>query len=110
MRFYGSDTKSFIVNRLGRAISINTNIKKLDAGIHGFQVEVDGADIPERVRLISGGEVLDEGRYTSDMILRFQESRVGNGTCRLQVIGVYADGMEVASEPLVLKVFNSVNE
>ena len=110
VRFYGSDTKSFIVNRLGRAISINTNIKKLDAGIHGFQVEVDGADIPERVRLISGGEVLDEGRYTSNMILRFQESRVGNGMCRLQVIGVYADGMEVASEPLVLKVFNSVNE
>ena len=110
VRFYGSDTKSFIVNRLGRALSISANIIKLDAGVHVFQVEVDGADVPERVRLISGGEVLDEGRYTSNMMLQFQESRVGNGMCRLQVIGVYADGMEVASEPLVLKVFNSVNE
>ena len=110
VRFYGSDTKSFIVNRLGRALSISANIKKLDAGVHGFQVEVDGADVPERVRLISGAEVLDEGRYTSNMMLRFQESRVGNGVCRLQAVGVYADGMEVASEPLVLKVFNSVNE
>ena len=110
VRFYGSDTKSFIVNRLGRALSISANIKKLDEGVHGFKVEVDGADVPERVRLISGAEVLDEGRYTSNMMLRFQESRVGNGVCRLQVVGVYADGMEVASEPLVLKIFNSVNE
>ena len=75
-----------------------------------FQVEVDGADVPERVRLISGEEVLDEGRYTSNMMLRFQESRVGNGVCILQVVGVYADGMEVASKPLVLNVFNSLNE
>ncbi len=30
--------------------------------------------------------------------------------CRLQVVGVYADGMEVVSEPLVLRVFNSLNE
>ena len=52
VRFYGSDTKSFIVNRLGRALSISANIIKLDAGVHGFQVEVDGG-IFERVRLIS---------------------------------------------------------
>jgi hypothetical protein len=66
--------------------------------------------VPERVRLVSGAEVLDERRYDSKMVLRFEESRVGNGVCRLQVVGVYADGMEVASEPVVLTVFDSLNE
>ena len=110
VRFYGSDTKAFVVNRVGRALSISSDIKPLGAGVHGVQVMVDGADVPKRVRLISGAEVLDERRYDSELLLRFEESRVGDGVCRLQVVGVYADGMEVVSEPLVLTVFNSLNE
>ena len=110
VRFYGSDTKAFVVNRVGRALSISSDIKPLGAGVHGVQVMVDGADVPKRVRLISGAEVLDERRYDSELLLRFEESRGGNGVCRLQVVGVYADGMEVVSEPLVLRVFNSLNE
>jgi hypothetical protein len=66
--------------------------------------------VSQRFGLISGAEVLDEGRYDLELLLRFEESRVGHGVCRLQVVGVYADGMEVVSEPLVLRVFNSLNE
>jgi hypothetical protein len=110
VRFYGSDTKAFVVNRVGRSLSISSDVKQVGAGVHGFEVVVDGSDVPERVRLVSGAEVLDERRYDSKMVLRFEESRVGNGVCRLQVVGVYADGMEVASEPVVLTVFDSLNE
>ena len=51
-------------------------------------------------------EVLDEQIYSADLLLKFEESRVGNGICNLQVIGIYDDGMEVASQPLIIKVFD----
>ena len=58
------------------------------------------------MRLIAGSEVLDEQIYSADLLLKFDESRVGNGICNLQVIGIYDDGMEVASQPLIIKVFD----
>ncbi|MFL2876261.1 MAG: hypothetical protein ACJZ86_00195 [Pontiellaceae bacterium] len=66
--------------------------------------------VSQRFGLISGAEVLDEGRYDLELLLRFEESRGGEWSVSFAGGWVYADGMEVVSEPLVLRVFNSLNE
>ena len=106
VRFYGSDIKEFFVNRLGRSLQLSSEVIELSSQVYGFKIKVNGLENPEFVRLIAGSEVLDEQIYSADLLLKFDESRVGNGICNLQVIGIYDDGMEVASQPLIIKVFD----
>jgi hypothetical protein len=105
--FYGMAERSFTVDRLGRSVAFDEQIETLAEGVHGFRAVVGGDEVPVRVRLISGVEVLDEQPFEKKGLLTFREAVLGEGPCRLQVVGVFADGMEVASEPLALTVFDS---
>ncbi len=102
--FYGMAEKGITVNRLGRSIGFDGKIEPLGEGVHGFRAVVGGDELPERVRLLVGYEVLDEQPFDPEGLLRFRESAWGEGPCRLQLVGVFADGMEVASQPLQLTV------
>ena len=102
--FYGMAEKGITVNRLGRSIGFDGKIEPLGEGVHGFRAVMGGDELPERVRLLVGHEVLDEQPFDPEGLLRFRESAWGEGPCRLQLVGVFADGMEVASQPLQLTV------
>lgn len=105
--FYGMVERSFTVDRLGRSVAFDEKIETLEKGVHGFRAVVGGDEVPVRVRLVSGVEVLDEKPYKEGELLLFRESVLGEGPCRLQVVGLFADGMAVASKPLALTVFDA---
>ena len=98
--YSGFETKSIFINRLGRSISINPDIKKIAAHEYEIHVSLEGLEEPKKIRLISGEQILDERDYTPDTALVLDELKIGEGPNRVQAIAVYDDGMEVASVPL----------
>ena len=99
--FGATAIKEIMVNRTGRSIRIDTqSIAKTGKYTDGIKVLLGGMQVPETVRLVSGSLVLDEQPYSEDMVLTLDEQVVGEGPVRIQVVAIYADGMEVASAPL----------
>lgn len=100
--------KAITVNRMGRSIKIQPEVKKLGKYEHGITVKVGGQQMPEKIRLVSGALVLDEQVFDSDAELVLDEQLIGEGPQRIRAIGVYSDGMEVSSPPVTFGItFNT---
>lgn len=91
--------KPVTINRKGRSLSILPNITKLGKHEHGIRVKVQGMELPQKLRLVCGEQILDEKTYASDTELVFDEWMIGEGPNRIRAIAIYADGMEVSSPP-----------
>jgi hypothetical protein len=91
--------KGFTVNRIGRSISILPKISSLGLHEHGIPVKVLGTELPEKIQLFCGKQLLDEKPYADDMVLLLDELQIGEGPNRIYVVAVYNDGMEVSSKP-----------
>ncbi len=100
VEFNMSAIKPIIVNRSGRAVSINPAIKRLAKHEHGIKLEIEGPEMPQKIRLVSGEQMLDEKVYDPSAELVLDEKMLGEGPNRIRAIGIYEDGMEVSSPPL----------
>lgn len=100
IEFSMSVDKPITIDRSGRSLSILPNISRLAKHEHGLKVEIGGLEMPSKLRLISGELVLDEKVYDPDVELVLDELMVGEGPNRVQVVGIYSDGMEVISPPV----------
>ena len=78
---------------------IHFEIQKIGKHEHGIKAQVGGEELPEKLRLVSGEQVLDEKPYTEDAALVLNERSIGEGPNRIRIIAIYADGMEVSSAP-----------
>ncbi len=96
--------KAFTVDRMGRSISILPDTRKTGKYTHGIKVQVGGMEAPEKLRLVSGEQVLDEKSYAPDAELVLDELLIGEGPNRIRSIAIYADGMEVSSAPLNFEI------
>jgi hypothetical protein len=79
-------------------------IEKTGTYAHRIRVASGGLEAPQSVRLVCGLRVLDEKPYGDDVALTLDEQVIGEGPSRIQAVAVYADGMEVASEPLDITI------
>ncbi|MBN2162071.1 MAG: TIGR03790 family protein [Pontiellaceae bacterium] len=105
VEFGASATKGIMVDTMDRSIEIDpASIKKTGKYTHELGVRIGGIQTPRSVRLIKGGEILDEQDYSNELLLTLDEQLLGEGRSAVQVVGVYSDGMKVASEPLALTV------
>ncbi len=100
VEFEASGIKPFTVDRLGRSLAIDPNVEKIGTYEHSVRVKIDGTEMPKKLRLVSGARILDERDYHPDSALVLDELAIGEGPNRIQAVGVYADGMEVASPPV----------
>jgi hypothetical protein len=91
--------KAFVVNYMGRSVTFLPEIKKVGKHEHGIKVQVGGMEMPEKLKLVSGEQVLDEKPYTEDVELVLNELAIGEGPNRIRAIAIYADGMAVSSAP-----------
>lgn len=93
------------MNAKGRAVSIlSRQIGKTGEHTYTIKVQVDGMQVPRKLRLIRGEMVLDEKDYADDVALTLDERLIGEGPSRIQAVAVYADGMEVASPPINITI------
>ena len=97
--------RPFTVNRKNRSIAITLDeIEKIDTYKHEIPVKLGSPERPRRVRLVCGEIVLDEKPFGDDVKLVLDEKATGEGPIRIQVVAIYGDGMQVASEPLAITV------
>ncbi len=92
--------KPFTVDRMGRSVSILPDVVKIGKNEHSVKVEIGGMEMPEKLWLVSGEQVLDEKDYSADTELVLDELLIGEGANRIRAIAIYADGMEVSSPPV----------
>jgi len=104
VQFNASVDKPFTVDRMGRSVSILPDVQKTGEYVHGVKVHIDGAELPEKLRLVSGEQMLDEKAYAPEAELVLDELLIGEGPNRIRAIAVYADGMEVSSEPISFEI------
>ncbi len=104
VEFSASAVKPFAVNYMGRSVSVLPTIEKIGKHEHGIKVQVGGMELPEKLRLVSGEQVLDEKPYTEDAELVLNELLIGEGPNRIRAIAIYADGMEVSSAPVSFEI------
>jgi hypothetical protein len=99
IEFSMSAIKPIMVNKRGRSVVINPDIKRLAKHEHGIRVNIEGPEKPKKLRLVSGELVLDEKVYDEEVELVMDEKMLGEGPNRVRVIAIYEDGMEVSSVP-----------
>ncbi|MDF7808082.1 hypothetical protein P4E94_11580 [Pontiellaceae bacterium B12219] len=104
VEFSASADKPIMVNKRGRSITIQPEIKRLGKYEHGVKITVGGTELPKKMKLVSGEVVLDEKVYDPETELVLDEQLLGEGPSAIQAVGIYEDGMEVASEPLSLGI------
>ncbi len=108
VEFNASVVKPFTVDRMGRSVVIDPNIRKIGKNEHAVKVQIGGMETPETMRLVSGEQVIDEKMYDSEVELVLDELLIGEGPNRIRAIAIYADGMEVSSPPVSFGIkFNS---
>lgn len=97
--------RPFTVNVAGRSVAIlSKQIKKTGKNTYAIKVQIGGAEVPKKLRLLYGTQVLDEQDYSDDASLTLDELSVGEGPVRIQAVAVYDDGKEVASPPLNITI------
>lgn len=96
--------KPFVVDFMGRAVSIRPELGKKSPTEHLIKVNIDSAELPEKVRLVCSGKILDEQTYSNNVELVLDEKKVGEGPNKIRVIATYADGMDVSSAPISFTV------
>jgi len=99
VEFNVSAAKSFTVDRMGRSVAIDPSVRKIGKNEHAVKVQIGGMERPEKLRLVSGEQVLDEKVYGEEVELVLDELLIGEGPNRVRAIAIYADGMEVSSPP-----------
>jgi hypothetical protein len=99
VQFNALAEKSSIVDRMGRSVALLPAIARVGKHEHGIKVQVGGMELPEKLRLVCGEQVLDEKPYAPDAELVLAELAIGEGSNRIRAIAIYADGMEVSSPP-----------
>ncbi|MEN8254959.1 MAG: TIGR03790 family protein [Verrucomicrobiota bacterium] len=104
VQFSASADKPFMLDRMGRSVSILPNVEKTGKHKHGVKVRIGGEELPEKLRLVSGEQVLDEKAYAADAELVLDEILLGEGPNRIRAIAIYADGMEVSSAPFNFEI------
>lgn len=104
VEFNGMGIKTFTVNYLDRSIAIIPDIMKTGTYEHAIKVQLGGEETPERIRLVSGEQVLDEKPYTADAVLVLDERSIGEGPNRIRAIAIFTDGMQVSSAPLPFEI------
>lgn len=104
VEFSASVDKGIMIDRLGRNVSILSDIKKMGKHKHAVRVQVKGTERPKQLRLLSGVRLIDQVPYADDAQLVLDELLVGEGPCRFRAVGVYDDGMEVSSAPLSVTI------
>jgi len=104
VQFNASFDKSFTLDRLGRSVSILPAVEKTGKHEHAVKVQIGGTEMPEKLRLVSGEQVLDEKTFTPDTELVLNELLIGEGPNRIRAIAIYADGMEVSSPPVGFQI------
>jgi uncharacterized protein (TIGR03790 family) len=108
VQFGASADKVIMINQYGRSIEMLPDVKKIGKYEDAIRVKIGGAELPERVRLISGARMLDEKLYAPDVELVLDEQLLGEGPNRFRAIAIYSDGMEVSSPPISFGIqFNS---
>ncbi|MDF7823662.1 TIGR03790 family protein [Pontiellaceae bacterium B12227] len=100
VEFNMSAVKPITVVKRGRSVTILPQISRLGKHEHGIKVEIGGSEKPEKIRLVSGELVIDEKVYDPEAELVLDELMVGEGPNQVQAVGIFADGMEVASAPI----------
>jgi hypothetical protein len=100
IEFNVSTVQPFTVDRMGRSVSIDPIVRKVGKYEHAVKVQIDGMETPEKLRLVSGEQVLDEKVYGTEVELVLDELLIGEGPNRIRAIAIYADGMEVSSPPV----------
>ncbi len=100
VEFNSSVVKPFTVDRMGRSVAIDPNIQKSGTYEHAIKVQMGGEEVPEKLQLVSGEQVLDEKKYEDGVELVLNEHLIGEGPNRIRAIAIYADGMEVSSPPI----------
>ena len=107
-RFHNAAVKVFRVDRMGRSVAIQPDIRKIDKHKYGIKAVIEGDESPEKLRLASGELILYEVPYDADAELVLDELMLGEGPNRIRVVAVYKDGMEVSGEPVLINItFNS---
>lgn len=91
--------KPITINRMGRSLSILPDMVRLGKHEYGIKVKVGGLELPAKLRLVCGEQVLDEKPYIPDAELVLDELVIGEGPNHIRVIAIYSDGMEVSSPP-----------
>ncbi|MEN7972403.1 MAG: TIGR03790 family protein [Verrucomicrobiota bacterium] len=108
IQFGGVAIKPFTIDCMGRSVSILPGVVKTGSYTHGIKVEIGGTEMPEKLRLVSGEQMLDEKAFAADAQLELDELKIGEGPNRIRVVAIYADGMEVSSKPVAFEIkFNT---
>ncbi len=100
VEFSASFDKAIMVNKMGRSVTILPEVRKIGRNEHAIKVQVGGQQMPAKLRLVSGGLVLDEQIFDAGAELVLDELLIGEGPNRVRAIAVYEDGMEVSSPPV----------
>ena len=96
------------INKKGRSIEL-TGMTDRDLGQVVLTAETKGEEKPKEVYLLWNGRELVRAAAGSELV--FDERTIGEGPHHIQAVAVYADGMEVRSEPKTFAVaFNPAAE
>ena len=85
-----------VINKKGRSIEI-TGLTDRDPQQIVVTAAAQGEDLPESIALRCNGRRLVSVAPGENLV--FDERAIGEGPHRIQAVAVYADGMEVRSEP-----------
>ena len=104
VRFSGVVEKEILVNRKGRGIAFRQSINDMGNHQYGFKVDIAGTQMPQEIKLVCGERVLAEQEFDPEAELVLDETVIGEGPNHLQLVAVYADGMQVRSKPAFFTV------
>jgi uncharacterized protein (TIGR03790 family) len=90
-----------VVNKKGRSVDI-TDMTDRDPSDIIITAEAKGEETPESVYLLWNDRKLASGKPGEELV--FDEQTIGEGPHRIQAVAVYADGMEVRSEPKLFSI------
>jgi len=89
------------INKKGRSVEI-TDVNDNKPGKITMTAVAKGDDTPDSVYLLWNGRELARAADGEELI--FDERVVGEGPHRIQVVAVYADGMDVRSQPAAFSI------
>ncbi|QHI68820.1 hypothetical protein [Tichowtungia aerotolerans] len=96
------------INKKGRSVAITGLNDDLPSRIT-VTAETKGGEIPQSLYLLGSGRKLAEAAPGEALI--FDEKIIGEGPQHIQAVAVYADGMEVRSEPASFAIeFNPADQ
>ena len=102
--FYGVATKGFHVDQQGRSIGID-RIKEREKQI-SVRPLVSSTEVPTWIEWRVAGTTLARSAYSKDLVLMVDQATMALRFPGHRLVAIYADGMQVASEPFQVEVSN----